>query len=109
MSTFVRDANRPNLLQVVLSLNAGGTERLVVDMTLALNEHANIAVVCLDERGTWAERLRIKAYKWRSWDESPASTRHSLAAFGALSKTYINLPSIATITRLSSTAAFHPW
>ena len=58
MSTFVRDANRPNLLQVVLSLNAGGTERLVVDMTLALNEHANIAVVCLDERGTWAERLR---------------------------------------------------
>ena len=42
----------------MLSLNADGTERLGVEITLALNKQGNIAVASLDERGTWAERLR---------------------------------------------------
>ena len=48
---------KPDLLQVVLSLGAGGTERLVVDMCLRLKDDANIQVVCLDEAGEWANFL----------------------------------------------------
>ena len=45
------------MLQVVLSLGPGGTERLVIDMTKHLRQHAHVAVCCLDEPGGWANEL----------------------------------------------------
>ena len=55
MSSAVRT---PAIAYVVLSLNPGGTERLVSDMALFLAERLNIVVFCLDEPGTWAINLR---------------------------------------------------
>jgi L-malate glycosyltransferase len=49
---------RPNLAFVVNSLNPGGTERLVVNMGLALAHDFHVTVVCLDEPGLWASQLR---------------------------------------------------
>jgi glycosyltransferase involved in cell wall biosynthesis len=51
-------ANRPNVLQVVLSLNPGGTERLVVELVKRLRPELSMAVCCLDEEGAWGEGLR---------------------------------------------------
>lgn len=45
------------VLQVVLSLNAGGTERLVVELTRRLRDVIPMAVCCLDEPGEWASEL----------------------------------------------------
>jgi L-malate glycosyltransferase len=47
----------PRVLQVVLSLNAGGTERLVVELARRLNRDVPTAVCCLDEAGTWSPEL----------------------------------------------------
>ena len=51
---------RPALAYVVNSLNAGGTEKLVVDMSLAFAPDFEVAVICLDEPGVWAKNLREK-------------------------------------------------
>lgn len=48
----------PNVLQVVLSLNPGGTERLVVELVRRLRPELPMAVCCLDEEGSWGEGLR---------------------------------------------------
>ena len=50
--------NRPNVLQVVLSLNPGGTERLVVELVKRLGPELPMAVCCLDDEGAWGEGLR---------------------------------------------------
>jgi glycosyltransferase involved in cell wall biosynthesis len=47
----------PRVLQVVLSLNPGGTERLVVELTRRLHSEMPMAVCCLDEAGSWATEL----------------------------------------------------
>jgi glycosyltransferase involved in cell wall biosynthesis len=47
----------PRVLQVVLQLDPGGTERLVVDTVLRLHQRFPMAVCCLDEPGLWASRL----------------------------------------------------
>jgi glycosyltransferase involved in cell wall biosynthesis len=46
------------VLQVVLSLNPGGTERLVVELVRRLRPEVDMAVCCLDEEGSWGEGLR---------------------------------------------------
>ena len=46
------------VLQVVLSLNPGGTERLVIELSRRLHAEFPMAVCCLDERGSWGEALR---------------------------------------------------
>jgi glycosyltransferase involved in cell wall biosynthesis len=54
------DAQRlahPRVLQVVLSLDPGGTERLVVEIARRLHEELPMAVCCLDDPGAWAETL----------------------------------------------------
>lgn len=43
---------------MVNSLNPGGTERLVVEMSLAFAPDYDLQVLCLDEPGSWAYRLR---------------------------------------------------
>jgi glycosyltransferase involved in cell wall biosynthesis len=48
----------PKVLQVVLSLNPGGTERLVVEIVRRLRSELSMAVCCLDEAGSWGESLR---------------------------------------------------
>ncbi|MQA28882.1 MAG: glycosyltransferase [Luteitalea sp.] len=47
----------PGVLQVVLSLASGGTERLVVETVKRLRRQFRMAVCCLDERGTLASEL----------------------------------------------------
>ena len=42
------------VLQVVLSLNPGGTERLVLDLATRLHPEIPTAVCCIDEAGSWA-------------------------------------------------------
>lgn len=47
----------PRVLQVVLQLDPGGTERLVVEIVRRLRLRFPTAVCCLDAPGQWAERL----------------------------------------------------
>jgi glycosyltransferase involved in cell wall biosynthesis len=47
----------PRVLQVVLSLNPGGTERLVVELAKRLHHEYPMAICCLDEPGAWAAEL----------------------------------------------------
>ena len=48
---------RVRVMQVVHSLNAGGTERLVIEITKALEPWADFVVCCLDAPGSWASEL----------------------------------------------------
>ena len=51
-----REAAR--VMQVVLSLTPGGTERLVVEMCKRLQPEFQVSVCCLDEEGAWAAEVR---------------------------------------------------
>lgn len=51
---------RTGLAYVVHSLNAGGTEKLAVEMALAFSDEFRVCVFCLDEPGHWAEVLRAR-------------------------------------------------
>lgn len=46
-----------HLLQLVLSLDPGGTQRLVIELCRRLRPHAEIMVSCLDGAGSWAHEL----------------------------------------------------
>jgi glycosyltransferase involved in cell wall biosynthesis len=48
------------VLQAVLTLNPGGTERLVVEIVRRLHAEIPMAVCCLDEEGAWADSLRAE-------------------------------------------------
>jgi glycosyltransferase involved in cell wall biosynthesis len=48
------------LAYVVNSLNPGGTEKLVVEMSLAVAAEWDVHVFCLDEPGAWADSLRMR-------------------------------------------------
>jgi glycosyltransferase involved in cell wall biosynthesis len=54
---------------VVNTLNTGGTERLVVDMSRAFAREFDVMVVCLDEPGAWGRQLRAEGFEvhcvWR--------------------------------------------
>ena len=45
------------VLQVVLNLSPGGTERLTVEIVKRLSPHIDMSVCCLDEPGAWADEL----------------------------------------------------
>jgi glycosyltransferase involved in cell wall biosynthesis len=53
-----RVALAPRVVQVVLSLNPGGTERLVVEIVNRLRSELAMVICCLDEEGVWGEELR---------------------------------------------------
>ncbi len=53
-----RSDRRPTLVNVVHSLDPGGAERLVVDMSLEFSDEFRVLVFCLDKAGAWAETLR---------------------------------------------------
>jgi L-malate glycosyltransferase len=50
----------PRVLQVVLSLDSGGTERLVIDIVKRLHAEIPMAVCCLDDEGRWAAQLKAE-------------------------------------------------
>ncbi len=52
-----RDIESPRVLQVVLTLRPGGTERLVVETATRLADRFAMAVCCLDDPGAWAPHL----------------------------------------------------
>ena len=54
----VPETSKPRVLQLALSLNPGGTERLIVDMVRRLRDTGEMAVCCLDEAGTWGTQLQ---------------------------------------------------
>ena len=47
----------PRVLQIVLSLDPGGTERLVLELASRLHQDIPTAVCCLDHAGAWAGEL----------------------------------------------------
>jgi glycosyltransferase involved in cell wall biosynthesis len=47
----------PRVLQVVLQLDPGGTERLVIELVTRLRHQMAMAVCCLDQPGAWAPQL----------------------------------------------------
>ncbi len=49
---------KAQVLQVVLSLNPGGTERLVIELVRRLHPQFAMAVCCLDDAGAWAEEVK---------------------------------------------------
>lgn len=57
-----RDISEPNvrLAYVVNSLDPGGTEKLVVEMSLAFADEYQVSVICLDRPGAWAADLRAR-------------------------------------------------
>ena len=62
---------RPRILQVVLSLSPGGTERLVIELARRLHGDRDIAVCCLDEAGAWAQELVERGIPVTSLQRSP--------------------------------------
>lgn len=61
----------PRVLQVVLSLGPGGTERLVIDLVTRLHGSMPTAVCCLDEAGAWGEQLRRDGYEVTALSRTP--------------------------------------
>jgi L-malate glycosyltransferase len=53
-----RARRKPKVMQVVLSLTPGGTERLVVEICRRLRPEFDVAVCCLDDEGAWSADLR---------------------------------------------------
>lgn len=49
--------NKPKVLQLVLSLSPGGTERLVIEICRRLVDDVDTVVCCLDEPGDWAAEV----------------------------------------------------
>jgi len=54
------------VLQVVLSLNPGGTERLVMELASRLHAELPTMVCCLDEAGAWAADLEARGIRVRA-------------------------------------------
>src|SRR5262245_50502003 len=54
---FCAGVRKPRVMQLVLSLSPGGTERLVIEIVRALRDAVDAIVCCLDEPGAWAAEL----------------------------------------------------
>jgi glycosyltransferase involved in cell wall biosynthesis len=62
---------RPRVLHVVLSLDPGGTERLVLEIARRLHAEMPMAVCCLDGRGAWASDLETEGIPVSSLSRRP--------------------------------------
>jgi glycosyltransferase involved in cell wall biosynthesis len=49
-----------HVMQVVLRMTPGGTERLVLEICKRVREQFNVTVCCLDDEGEWASDLRAE-------------------------------------------------
>lgn len=54
----MNESSHPGLSHVVNSLNPGGAERLVIQMSREFSQDYDVQVICLDTPGTWAGELR---------------------------------------------------
>jgi glycosyltransferase involved in cell wall biosynthesis len=70
----------PSVLQVVLTLNPGGTERLVLDLVRRLGDRSRQAVCCLDAAGLWGEQLAASGIPVSALERRPGF--HPLLARG---------------------------
>ena len=61
----------PRVLQVVLGLAPGGTERLVVELVTRLRPEVAMAVCCLDAAGIWGEQLRASGVAVEALNRRP--------------------------------------
>lgn len=59
-ATSAGEQRSPRVLQVVLSLNPGGTERLVLELVRGLHSVIPMAVCCLDDTGAWGRELQAE-------------------------------------------------
>jgi glycosyltransferase involved in cell wall biosynthesis len=53
----LRTARRLRVMQVVPTLDPGGTERLVIEIVKSLSDAVDSVVCCLDRKGSWAQEL----------------------------------------------------
>jgi glycosyltransferase involved in cell wall biosynthesis len=53
----VPSSRKLRLMHVVLDLDAGGTQRLVIEMSKQLSKQARVNVCCLGHEGVWAHEL----------------------------------------------------
>jgi glycosyltransferase involved in cell wall biosynthesis len=67
----VTDAKRFRVLQLVLSLSPGGTERLVIEIARRLSARVDMRVCCLDGPGSWAAELVASGVPVDSLDRRP--------------------------------------
>ncbi|MGH9387908.1 MAG: glycosyltransferase [Vicinamibacterales bacterium] len=56
---------------MALSLNPGGTERLVVELAARLNRDLPTMICCLDESGSWAREVEERGVQVRSLGRAP--------------------------------------
>jgi glycosyltransferase involved in cell wall biosynthesis len=54
---YADDVRKRRVMQLVLSLSPGGTERLVIEICKQLTDRIDAMVCCLDDRGSWAAEL----------------------------------------------------
>ena len=76
----------PKVLQVVLSLHPGGTERLVVEIVRRLRSELSMAVCCLDDEGSWGKELRLEGIDIVALNRGPnfrPLLGHKIARFAA--------------------------
>lgn len=59
------------MLQVVLRLDPGGTERLVIEIVRRLHTGVPMAVCCLDAAGAWADRVATLGVPLHVLDRQP--------------------------------------
>src|SRR5215213_9958348 len=52
-----KNSVKPRVMQLVLSLSPGGTERLVIELCRRLAADVDTVVACLDEPGEWAAEV----------------------------------------------------
>jgi sugar transferase (PEP-CTERM/EpsH1 system associated) len=62
---------KPTLVNIVHSLDPGGAERLVVDMSRAFADDYDVHVFCLDSVGEWADGLRSAGVPVRELRRQP--------------------------------------
>jgi glycosyltransferase involved in cell wall biosynthesis len=74
--TLQAPSGAPRVLQVVLSLNPGGTERLVLELVTRLGPSMPTAVCCLDEAGDWAKRLEDQGIVVHALRRAPGFQPH---------------------------------
>jgi len=72
------------VLQVVLSLNPGGTERLVVELARRLHRQIPMAVCCLDEQGAWATELTAEGIPVEALHRQPGFVPRLSKAIAAM-------------------------
>jgi glycosyltransferase involved in cell wall biosynthesis len=66
-----RARDKPSILQLVLDLSPGGTQRLVIEITKRLADHFRPTVCCLDQAGAWADELRDRGIAVTQLQRSP--------------------------------------